>query len=315
MRVSRTALSIGLALALSLPLVGSASAATTGSTSLGGHLVVSVWTADFRGTQTVDASSGTVTGTVTSGLEGVYSPNHQQIAYQVDNGPCVAQPEGGCAWQPDLMLSSSAGANPHILLSAIQGEAGDAYIDRPTWSPNSKQVYFDSPQGLGRINTDGTGFENLGQGADPAVSTDGSQLAFLQGTMYTAPDGTTQFGTDLYAMDLATRSVRQLTSDHQVQSTPPRWSPDGQGIVYATQNGVNVVNAVTGQVAGLYSATTSAVQISSIETPVYSPDGSQIAFSGYDAATGAGHLYAVAADGSNLRQVADSNGTLTEWIE
>jgi len=116
-------------------------------------------------------------------------------------------------------------------------------------------------------------------------------------------------------MDLATRSVRQLTSDHQVQSTPPRWSPDGQGIVYATQNGVNVVNAVTGQVAGLYSASTSAVQISSIETPVYSPDGSQIAFSGYDAATGAGHLYAVAADASNLRQVADSNGTLTEWIE
>lgn len=312
MRLSRAALSISLTATLSLPFIGSAAASA--STGLSGYLVVSTWTAGFNGTETVDASSGAVTGTVTSGQQGVYSPNHQLLAYLADNGPCVVQPEGGCAWQPDLMLSSSSGANPQILVHAIQSEDGDAYVNHPTWSPNSKQIYFDSPQGIGRINTDGTGFESLGAGVDPAISPDGSRLSYLESAPYTAPDGTTQYGMNLYILDLSTQSVRLLAADYQAQSTPPRWSPDGEHIVYPTQSGLDVADVATGQVTGIYDSTTASVQIADIEGPVYSSDGTQIAFAGYDAVSGADRLYAVAVDGSDLRQISDVVGTPTEWI-
>lgn len=316
MRVSRTALSVSFALALSLPLLNdSASAASVGSSTEDGHLVVSVWSADFDGTEAVDASSGTVTGVVTTGMEGVYSPNHQQIAYQADNGPCVVQPEGGCAWQPDLMISSASGADSRILVHAIQTESGDAYVENPTWSPDGRQVYFDSDWGVGRINTDGTGFATVAPGFAPAVSPDGNRLAFLKTVSYQAADGTTQYGIDLFLVDLATGSISQVTTDHQVQTTPPRWSPDGASIVYATQSGVDVLNVATGAVSDIYDAGSAPTQILYIKTPVYSPDGSQIAFAGYDPISGTSGLYAMGADGSSLHPVAAIPGSLTEWIE
>lgn len=316
MRVSRNALlSISLAVALGQQLVGSAaSAATAGSSNISGHLIVSMY---GNGTESVDASTGTVSGTIASGPEGIYSPNQQQLAYLADNGPCVPEPEGGCAWQPDLMVSSASGANPRILVHAIQGEAGpeDAFVTDPTWSPDGKQLYFDSPTGIGRINADGTGLENLVSGTDPEVSPDGSQLAFEQATLYTAPNGTNQYGEDLYLLNLATGSVRQVTTDHQLQTTRPSWSPNGQNIVYATQTGLDVANAGTGQIATLYDSGTAPVHLTSIQTPVYSPNGSQIAFSGYNTTSNTTGLYMVAADGSSLHEVAESGGIVTEWIE
>jgi TolB protein len=313
-RYSRAVLSIALVGTFSLPLVDTASAATADSTGLNGSLIVYTWTAAFSGTESVSASTGAVTGTITSGQQGTYSPNRQQMAYLADNGPCIVLPEGGCDWQPDLMVSSPSGAGARILVHAIQDEVGNAYIGHPAWSPNSKQIYFDSPQGIGRINADGTGFENLVTGEDPALSPDGSRLAYLAYAPYTAPDGTTQYGVDLYVLDLATGSSSLITADHAAQSTPPRWSPDGTRIVYPTQSGLDVVTLATGQVASIYDSTTATVQIAGIDGPVYSPDGTEIVFTGYDPASGTNHLYAVAADGSSLRQISDVIGTPTQWI-
>ncbi|MFJ5033377.1 TolB family protein [Streptomyces sp. NPDC088560] len=312
MRLSRPGLSISLAVALSLPVIGSASAATLDSTT-NGSLIVSAG----QTTVAINPAGGSVTGTVANGQQAVYSSDGKRIAYLYDNGPCVQQPEGGCVWQPDLMTSNADGTNQQLLVHAIQGEgdATDDYVIHPDWSPNGKQIIFDSPHGLGMVNTDGTGLQTLTDGGDGKFSPAGGEIAFIRDTSYVAADGSTQYGPDVYVMDLATRAVVQVTTDHQAWSTPLTWSPDGTRIVYATQNGLNAIDVATGQVTNLVDPTTWPTGLTDVQTPVFSPDGSQIAFSGYDPNAGVQGIYAVNADGSNFRTVAATGGTLTEWTE
>jgi TolB protein len=317
MRYTRPGLSISLGIVLAASFTGSASAATLDPTT-SGTLIVSEQTATSLTTVAIDPATGSVTGTVANGLQGIYSFNGKQVAYVYDNGPCVQQPEGGCAWQPDVMTSNADGSNAQILVHAIAGDAGDTYADDPDWSPTGKQIAFDSPQGMEVVNTDGTGLGvlNQGLGAHPKFSPDGGQIAFLQQSAYVASDGSTQYGTDVYLLDLATASVRALTTDHQAWMTPVAWSPDGTRIAYATQDSVVIVNVTTGQATTVYASADNPGGPAYPQTPVFSPDGSQIAFAATDQTAGTPGIYAIDSDGSNLRQIGNGiNGVLTQWTE
>lgn len=319
MRISRTALSIGLAVAVSLPLMGSASAAapltTESSGSLGeDRLLVSERTSDHRRTVEMDPASGAATHTVADGLDGVYSPSGSQTAYIRYGDTCVPQAEG-CTYRPDLVTASASGANQHVLVPGIESETGEFYVANPDWAPSGKRLVFDSPRGIESINADGTGLETLTtSGLRATFSPDGSRIAYLRTTSYEGPEGT-EYGTDVYVMDLATRESRQVTTDHQAVSTPPDWSPDGRHLVYGGQYGLKTADVATGEQTDLYDDATWPGALTDVRTPVYSPDGTRIAFSGWDDATATRRIYMVDADGSHLRTVAETGGTLTDWID
>jgi Tol biopolymer transport system component len=114
----------------------------------------------------------------------------------------------------------------------------------------------------GPVTTDGWNFH-------PAVSADGSTIAFTRGT-------------DVYAMDADGLNPRRITNDGQ--STDPSWSPDGMRIVYRFGDRLRILRLDDGEILSL------ATPFGARE-PVWSPDGSRIAFSS------PGGIYTIAPDG------------------
>ena len=78
------------------------------------------------------------------------------------------------------------------------------------------------------INANGTGLRYLTQGIDPELSPDGTKIAFTRWDE-------ARLGT-LYTFDL-TSGEEQVILAGSRQAKSPSWSPDGQNIIFAFQNG------------------------------------------------------------------------------
>ena len=92
------------------------------------------------------------------------------------------------AWSPDGRWIAFVGAvapDRIYLLSARTHKAhavGDATGSGPSWSPDSKQLVFNSKGKLWLVNTAGTHFHSLGVwGAQPSWSPDGQWIVFTYG--------------------------------------------------------------------------------------------------------------------------------------
>jgi TolB protein len=102
-----------------------------------------------------------------------------------------------------------------------------------SWTADGKWIYFGlfgkgEPR-MCRIAPDGSQFEEVGKGIDPAVSPVGKTLAFARAL----PDGH-----HLCVMDAGGSDVRQLTArGNAFGGTHCTWTPDGKAIVYADQVG------------------------------------------------------------------------------
>ncbi|MEV3992239.1 DPP IV N-terminal domain-containing protein [Streptomyces sp. NPDC049837] len=255
----------------------------------------------------MDPSSGAVSGALVEGVEGVLSTKTGRVAYIRYRDTCIPQYEG-CTYVPDLVTAAADGSGQQVLVPGVEAETGEYYVGRPDWSPNGKRVLYDTPRGLEWIGADGSGSEVLtSSGSNGTFSPDGRSIAFLSTTRYETPDGW-ETSQDVNVMDLVTRQVRPLTTQ-QHASTAPDWSPDGQRIVYAAEYGIRVVDVATGTVTELPTP-----GLSGFSTPVYSPDGSRIAFRALDDATGTSAVHVVDAAGANLHVLTDRAVTLTDWI-
>jgi TolB protein len=292
---------IGITIAVNLSTLGSASAADlhpSGTTDSVGTTLVGNLPAGT--TFLVNPDTGAVTGTLASGAEGVLNPDGTQVAYAKDPNPsCIPVPPDFCPYVPDLVVSNVDGTDQRTLAP------GGA--QNPQWAPNGKHIVFDG-NGIEWVQPDGSGRETLASGFRPAVSPDGKQIAFFRQVI--GPDGDYQ-GSDVYAMDIATRQVRQLTTNHLAWPEKLSWSPDGRHIVYSGDPGVAIVDTVTGEVTAVDFGNDYFIDAS----PVYSPDGSHIAFSGYDKTSGENGLFNVDSDGSNVRRISDLAANLTQWVK
>jgi TolB protein len=151
-------------------------------------------------------------------------------------------------WSPDgsqVMFSSSMQGNPELYVTDQNGNrpkrltfSGNGANTSPAWNPKTGQsVAFVSDRGgvpqLYVMNADGTDTRKLdlpdmGYVIDPAWSPNGQLLAFS----WRRPSG----NYDLYIMDVASRSLREITRDSG-RNERPSWAPDGRHIVFESTRG------------------------------------------------------------------------------
>jgi TolB protein len=156
-------------------------------------------------------------------------------------------------WSPDgaqVMFSSSMQGTPALYVSDASGNrpkritySGSGADTSPAWNPRTGQtVAFVSDRGgvpmLYMMNSDGTNTQkidlpDMGYVIDPSWSPNGQLLAFS----WRRPSG----NYDLYLMDVASRSIRELTRD-QGRNERPSWAPDGRHLVFeSTRSGTRQI--------------------------------------------------------------------------
>jgi len=179
----------------------------------------------------------------------------------------------------------------------------------------------DSPGDIFIMNVDGTDFRNLTAGLDgrvhsPAVRWDGSKIAFVWHAEGEA--------TGLYAMDKNGSNIEKLTE----RAGRPSWSPDGSQLAFIAES---VVGIDIEQWKGEYGqggwspydifilnwTTRSLLNVTQqpmpFPDPVWSPDGSWIAFQQPYTRSNAGDLWVMEASGAHRRQVTYGDSALADF--
>jgi TolB protein len=183
------------------------------------------------------------------------------------------------------------------------------------WSPDGTKIAFtsdrDGDAAIFVMNADGTGIQQLTNNdstdSDPMWSPDGTKIAFARGK-------------GIFVMNADGTGIQQLTDPRRPKSHDrdydPVWSPDGTKMAFKGLRdstfgpwgpyGDTQIFVMNADGTGIQQLTDNEY---SNDDPVWSPDGTKIAFNGRPD----GHLemFVMNADGSNV--IALGPGTLFSW--
>ena len=178
-------------------------------------------------------------------------------------------------------------ASGGIVLMGVDGStqvrvAGTGSGSDPAWSPDGKWLAFTTARDVTTdtaetivsdlyvIRPDGTGRRLVAHNAgSPAWSPDGRTLAFGRDYCFPRECPAVPNTIELYLISVDGRDLRRLTFNG-VYDGEPSWSPDGRRIVYATDDGLFLMNADGTEKRRLTRGY--------LSNPAWSPDGRRIAF-------------------------------------
>jgi Tol biopolymer transport system component len=204
-----------------------------------------------------------------------------------------------------------------------------AHEDLPRWSSDGRRIAFtrgtDRARRLFVMNADGTAARQLTFGSEPsfgaAWSPDASKIAFVRGRDTSnnacddlSPDGAERCASQASADDAAEIWVMNADGSGETRLThnefiddSPTWSPDGALIAFTSdRGGVGAHQLYVMRPDGTQQRklTDDPISYHNERRPSWSPDGSTIAFvADRDAPAGTTEIYAVDADGRNVRRL------------
>jgi len=272
-------------------------------------------------------------------------PQNGLIAVQSNEGIYLVDPKaekaslvpksvelGDPAWSPDgTLLAVTSFESDRFDVYTMKPDGSDRKLvlenaHSPSWSPDGKQLVVvremessptaddDGATSLAIVNADGTDVHGLGlDGSEdslyvsgPEWSPDGKRIAFVDsgGTIkLISPDG-----------------ERMPMPAAPIASVSVSWSPDSSRLAYDRYDGKNGEQAVVLDLASGRESVLPGPE-GGVESPVWSPEGDQLAFSSTDthAATtttatcgehASSRLWVMASDGTKAHQLGDGYLTL-----
>lgn len=258
--------------------------------------------------------STVVAGLLLSALS-LAAPGAALAAYPGANGAVVftSTQDGGAR---HIFVARSTG------ITDLTGVSSPADQLQPRFSPDGREILFtDEAPGLPNseiyvMGADGrqpTALTNTPTGnSDATWSPDGTQVAFVSVRTGGVPN--------IYVMRTDGTGLHQITHDAAGKSELS-WSPEGQRIAFVREpagGGDREIYAIRADGSGLSDLSNDPT--SDDLEPAWSPDGSQIAFSGplHPSGSTGGDLWLMDADGSNKRPLVhlmngDSDGAYPAW--
>ena len=242
------------------------------------------------------------------------------------------------AWSPDgrkIAFASYRDGNGEIYVMNADGSDQTRIIDdpasnySPAWSPDGTEIAFvtlrDGNTHIYSMKADGSGATQLTDGAghdgNPTWSPDGTRIAFHRWTVHPAPDGTMPITDEIYVMGADGSNQVSIYSAVNSSFDLGDWSPDGAEIVFGNGGTIRTVNVDSGDLAvpaSCYSNVFCGADVGLLYDPVWSPDGTKIAFAHRDCYFLRGfpcttpHIQASNADGSEVTGLTDS-GSAPSW--
>jgi hypothetical protein len=154
-----------------------------------------------------------------------------------------------------------------------------------SFSSDGQLIVFQEGASVMSISSSGSSLTSRCTGADPALSPDGTRVAYV-------------VAGDIKVDPLACGAANDLVTGTSALESDPAWSPDGTQIVFVDNGNIAIVPSAVGSAAQQLGST------SGVESdPAWSPDGTKIAY------IANGELFVMNADGTNRQQLTSDTVT------